>query len=219
MTTVLVAARSDVVRAGLSSLINASAGFTLAGDARGISIHGVARQLDELQPEVLLVELSVHEEEEALIVLLEGEGEKPFSPLIVALADEARDGWAAEALRAGVRAILPRGATADEIMAALTAAAEGLIVLRPETMASLLTNSHGAPHDLSAADGQEPLTPREREVFAMIAEGLGNKTIAFRLNISEHTVKFHVGSIFSKLGASSRTEAVTLGIRRGLLML
>jgi DNA-binding CsgD family transcriptional regulator len=65
----------------------------------------------------------------------------------------------------------------------------------------------------------QPLTPREIEVLGMLAEGLGNKTIARRLGISEHTVKFHVGSILAKLDASSRTEAVTLGARRGLIML
>jgi DNA-binding NarL/FixJ family response regulator len=64
----------------------------------------------------------------------------------------------------------------------------------------------------------EPLTPREIEVLSMLAEGAGNKMIARRLGISEHTVKFHVGSILSKLDASSRTEAVTLGLRQGLIM-
>jgi DNA-binding NarL/FixJ family response regulator len=72
---------------------------------------------------------------------------------------------------------------------------------------------------LPPASASEALTPREIEVLAMMAEGLANKTIAYRLNISEHTVKFHVGSIFGKLGAQSRTEAVTLGIRQGLIML
>src|SRR5262249_22163099 len=66
---------------------------------------------------------------------------------------------------------------------------------------------------------REALTPREVKVLAMVAEGLSNKTIARRLGISEHTVKFHVSSIFAKLGVSSRTEAVTLGVRRGLIML
>jgi DNA-binding CsgD family transcriptional regulator len=65
----------------------------------------------------------------------------------------------------------------------------------------------------------QPLTPREIEVLGMLAEGLGNKTIARRLGISEHTVKFHVGSILARLDASSRTEAVTLGARRGLIMI
>jgi DNA-binding CsgD family transcriptional regulator len=71
---------------------------------------------------------------------------------------------------------------------------------------------------VSAPPAQQ-LTPREIEVLGMLAEGLGNKTIARRLGISEHTVKFHVGSILAKLDASSRTEAVTLGARRGLIML
>ena len=65
----------------------------------------------------------------------------------------------------------------------------------------------------------EELTPRETEVLAMLAEGLGNREIASRLGISDHTVKFHISSILDKLNASSRTEAVTLGIRRGLVLL
>jgi DNA-binding CsgD family transcriptional regulator len=64
-----------------------------------------------------------------------------------------------------------------------------------------------------------PLTPREVEVLGMLAEGLGNKQIAARLGISEHTVKFHVASIFTKLHASSRTEAVTIGARAGVILL
>ena len=64
----------------------------------------------------------------------------------------------------------------------------------------------------------EALTPRELEVIQFLAAGLGNKEIASRLTISEHTVKFHVASIMGKLGAASRTEAVTLGIRHGLIM-
>jgi DNA-binding CsgD family transcriptional regulator len=65
----------------------------------------------------------------------------------------------------------------------------------------------------------EPLSAREREVLQMVAAGSGNKEIAAKLGISEHTVKFHVASILGKLGAESRTEAVALGIRRGLVML
>ena len=65
----------------------------------------------------------------------------------------------------------------------------------------------------------EPLSPREIEVLRLMAEGLSNKTIAWRLSISEHTVKFHVNSIFSKLGAGTRTEAVMLGVRQGLVLL
>ena len=65
----------------------------------------------------------------------------------------------------------------------------------------------------------EPLTERELEVLGIVAAGLGNKEVAARLEISEHTVKFHVASIMGKLGAGSRTEAVTLAIRQGLIMI
>jgi len=71
-----------------------------------------------------------------------------------------------------------------------------------------------------AASNENPtLTPRELEVLAMMAEGAANKAIAWKLNISEHTAKFHVASVLSKLNASTRAEAVAIGIRRGLVML
>jgi DNA-binding NarL/FixJ family response regulator len=70
-----------------------------------------------------------------------------------------------------------------------------------------------------AEPGTEPLTPREIEVLRMLAEGDANKAIAWKLGISEHTVKFHVSSIMSKLGAASRTEAAATGIRQGLVLL
>jgi DNA-binding NarL/FixJ family response regulator len=75
------------------------------------------------------------------------------------------------------------------------------------------------PASRPLAELPEPLTRREREVLQMLASGLGNKLIAARLVISEHTVKFHVASILGKLGAGSRTEAVSIGIRRGLVLL
>ena len=74
----------------------------------------------------------------------------------------------------------------------------------------------GDQPELESSD--QILTAREIEVLRMIAEGLGNKEIASKLRISDHTVKFHISSIFVKLGASSRTEAVTIGIRKGLIM-
>ena len=97
-------------------------------------------------------------------------------------------------------------------MAAIEAAAAGFVVLQPSDLDGLLVN----PQPASLA---EPLTPREVEVLGMLAEGQSNKAIAHRLGISEHTVKFHVTSIMGKLDAGSRTEAVTRGIRQGLIML
>jgi two-component system, NarL family, response regulator YdfI len=114
------------------------------------------------------------------------------------------------ALRAGIGGVIPSDATPQEVEAAVLAVHAGLIVIARGLL----------PQDQPVAEELlEPLTGRELEVLDQMAEGLSNKLIAHRLNISEHTVKTHVASIFAKLGASSRTEAVSQAIRRGLVML
>jgi DNA-binding NarL/FixJ family response regulator len=123
----------------------------------------------------------------------------------------------ADALRAGARAVLPSDVPPDQLLAALEAAAAGLIVVHPAEVNAMFPATE--PASRTIAELAEPLTPRENEVLQMLASGLANKEIAARLVISEHTVKFHVASILGKLGAASRTEAVSLGIRRGLVLL
>jgi len=114
-------------------------------------------------------------------------------------------------------AALLKDAGADEILAALRAVMQGLVVLDPAI--ARLTTVRLPSLTPTAADLDEALTDRETEVLQLLSLGLPNKTIATRLGISEHTAKFHVGSILAKLGAASRTEAVTLAARRGLLVL
>ena len=106
-----------------------------------------------------------------------------------------------------------------ELVAAVSAAAAGLTVLPADLAAELATTA--APRAPAAAESGDaaPLTPRELEVLALLAEGLPNKAIAPRLGISEHTVKAHVTAIFGKLHAGTRAEAVVTAARRGLLML
>lgn len=114
-------------------------------------------------------------------------------------------------LRQGARGALPSNASPVEIRAALEAVAAGLLVLPAQDM-----HSWPAPN---ASISDIGITNREREVLRLLAEGVGNKEIAWRLSITEHTVKFHVSSLMSKLNAGSRTEAVTQGIRRGYVAL
>ena len=130
---------------------------------------------------------------------------------IVLLGDAS---WSAGMLRAGVRAVLPPDASAAEILAAIQAAAAGMALVDPAELEGLITR--GNPTIVESAT---PLTGRELEVLRMLADGAANKTIAWKLGISEHTVKFHVAQILAKLNAGTRTEAVTLGIRRGLILL
>ena len=104
-------------------------------------------------------------------------------------------------------------ATAEELAAAIAAARAGLVALHPDALSGAAA-ARAAPRGGAAA-----LTPREIEILEMMAEGMSNRTIAGRLGISSQTVKFHVASILAKLGAASRTEAVTFGVRRGLIAL
>jgi len=114
--------------------------------------------------------------------------------------------------------VLPLEASADELLAAVNALHEGLMVGAPALVEPLIGRLTG--RDPQEADPLlEPLTARETEVLQLLAQGLGNKGIALALGISEHTVKFHLSSVFAKLGATSRTEAVRAGVRQGLVTL
>ncbi len=131
------------------------------------------------------------------------------TPLVMIGADPATDG---PGLTGAPVAYLPADVDGLALTAAVRATAAGLIVLDPTIAGATGIHTH-AP---ASAEG-EMLTSREREVLQLVAEGFPNKAIARELGISEHTAKFHVGSLLGKLGAGSRTEAVTLATRRGIL--
>jgi DNA-binding NarL/FixJ family response regulator len=114
--------------------------------------------------------------------------------------------------------ILPLEASAEELLAAVRALNEGLLVGSPALVEPLITRLSGREHE-ELEPLPEPLTGRETEVLQLLAQGLGNKGIAAALRISEHTVKFHISAIYAKLGAASRTEAVRMGVRQGLIIL
>jgi NarL family two-component system response regulator YdfI len=125
-----------------------------------------------------------------------------------------------------IRAILPARASDKEILAMIEAVSVGLIVIHPEVFSGFAAEGSErvtllpeySSRELPYAPVQQ-LSPRESEVLNLLAEGLANKEIAWRLKISEHTVKFHITSIFNKLDASTRAEAVAIGARRGLIIL
>jgi len=178
--------------------------------ASGIARAGIMSLL-RANPEIEVVENGA----DVLIMDAAGEDlpELPESAAaVILLSDDPQ--WAAEALRAGARAVLPRELTAAEMVAAVEAAATGLVVLHPQDLDALLP---AAPSSLPSRP-VEQLSPREIEVLGMMAEGIANKEIAARLAISEHTAKFHVASIMGKLHAGTRTEAVMLGVRMGLIL-
>lgn len=203
---VLVAADSAVTRAGLESVIAQRPSLAVAGS---VSTGHLRDQIREAQPDVVLLAWR-RGLEESLDAWLES------GPAFVLLVEDAEQPSTAAGFHAGLRAILPLQASPREIAVAIEAAAEGLIVLHPDSVDSRHVTGP-APRPAEAPDA--PLTPREIEVLRLLAEGLANKNIAWTLKISEHTVKFHIASIFTKLNVSSRAEAVAIGIRQGVILL
>ena len=210
MIRVFIFAESARSRERLEELLDARR-IEVVGTAS--SVETAAEALAEQDADVLLVEVSNDSAEELLETLavtgVTGE------TAVVVLLDQSAPVWASQAVQAGVRGVLSGAASAEQLRVAIEAAANGLFVLHPdEVRAERSSSPRAATLELS-----EPLTARERQVLQMLGGGLGNKEIASRLKISGHTAKFHVASILGKLGASSRTEAVAIGLRRGLILL
>jgi two-component system, NarL family, response regulator YdfI len=222
MVRVLIATENLLMRAGLESLLKSSSELEVASANANTNL--IKAQIQEQQPDVVLIEWNG--EEETLVpaiadlfpVWQNHQQTTTGMPAFIVLTNSSEQEGVIEALKAGVHAILPRSATVDEIVAAVMAAAAGLIVLTNDVLELLIGNVPDRNRELSPLPTQA-LTAREIEVLDLLAEGQGNKAIAKRLAISEHTVKFHISSIFSKLNAQSRTEAVTLGARLGLILL
>ncbi len=159
--------------------------------------------LDEVVRAVRAVRAITNDGRIALVVLTNND-ERPLT----ILRNLSLRGWS----------LVPVGATSVELQAAVTAVAQGFVVL-PVAFSEQFTEQRPAVGTLNLSSSEEALTNREREVLELLSQGLSNKLIARRLQISEHTVKFHISSISTKLGASSRTDAVSRGIRRGLITL
>src|SRR5690348_11151896 len=236
---VYVIAAYPTVRAGLAALVREQPGWTVAGQSALDSIAPTA--IGGEPPDVALADLEGMRDAGVIDALLAAL--RPRAGLVALGGPDAgsRRGEAgrealrlvAEAARAAEEqglafGALRRDATAEEIVAALGAVAGGLIALDRRLAGDLLTAPErvaagagvaGVPGEERVAVADETLTPRELEVLQLMAQGLPNKLIAQRLHITEHTAKFHVSAILTKLAAASRTEAVTIAARRGLLIL
>jgi DNA-binding NarL/FixJ family response regulator len=202
MVNVFIVAPTPTLRAGLRALL-ASPDVTVVGEASGVAERAAALLASDAI--VLADEAQLHE-----LARLRAD----TLPAVVLLAGDERSLAALRALRLRGWALASPDAGADELRAAVLASAQGLAAV-PLALAERLAGTRPAALEEPA----EPLTAREREVLGMLSQGLSNRQIARALQISEHTVKFHVASIFAKLGASSRTEAVSRGARSGLITL
>lgn len=222
MAQIAVISPLPAVRAGLRALLSSAAGHQVVAESAQLelldrppaAIDVVVIDAGDLDPEELgsVMEPSAPGEAGEL-------SDSGLLPGIVLLGPIAGDDQLPALLGDRAWGYLPRDTTAERLAAAIEAVAGGLVAIDPSLAGRLL--ARGAPGAAAsvAETGGEALTEREREVLQLVALGLPNKQIARRLGISEHTVKFHVAAILAKLGAASRTEAVHLGARRGLVTL
>ena len=199
---VLVVSLDRLSRAGLAAVLDQQPGLMVVGQVSGD--ENPFLPLDVYAPDVIVWDVSWETSSAADNLRLLPEN----TPSVLALATTRHQ--AAQARAAGVQAFLSRDASPEALAAALIALSHGLQVTDPALSGGSESIAPG-PASL--------LTPREHDVLRLLAEGLPNKGVASRLEVSEHTVKFHVNSIMGKLNAQSRTEAVTLATRLGLLPL
>jgi DNA-binding NarL/FixJ family response regulator len=196
MTTVFIIAPTPALRAGLRSML-VGAGVEVVGEAAGAALAPVADVVLAAGDNPAAVGRALAGDEGAALVALSDDPRLPALLRTLPLR-----GWA----------IVSPDAGPEELAAAVGAAAQGFVAVPRQLADQLAPRPVGEPL-------AEPLTAREAEVLGLLSQGLPNKQIALRLQISEHTVKFHIAAIFAKLGAGSRTEAVSIGARQGLITL
>ncbi len=202
---VLIVSAYQAMRAGLRAMLDGHDGLLVVGEAAALGDGG------EVELSAVDIVVAQIDNEAAAAEIQEASAQVP----LVLLARRAESLAGAFETGGAPRGYLVEPASAEEIAATIAAVAQGLIVLHPATV-----HEREQPRFTAAmSEGTSALTPREQEVLALVAAGLPNKGIALQLKISEHTVKFHVGAILGKLGAASRTEAVTLAVRGGMLPL
>lgn len=199
---VLVVAEDPLARGGLAALLADEPGVVVV--AQVSTDERLGRLVETYDPDAVVLDLGVADSDRAA-----GLGE--LGAPVLALAPDVER--AEEALAGGARSVLLRDADGPRLASALAAMTRGLVVLDEALLDAL------RPRSLPADAPVEGLTPREREVLDLLSEGLSNRRIADRLGIGERTVKFHVNAILGKLGVSTRTEAVVVAVRLGLVIL
>ncbi len=207
---ILVVDDHPIVRDGLVAILETQPDFVVVGTAatgrEGAALAAARR------PQVVLLDLEMPDLDGPATLRLMRQHRPDIRALIFTAFDS--DERIVSAVEAGAQGYLLKGAPREEIFNAIRIVARGGSLLQPVVASRLLrrlSTADEGPKDVAS------LTPREREVLALLARGLPNKAIAAELVISERTVKFHVSALLGKLGASNRTEAVRLAAQRGLI--
>jgi DNA-binding NarL/FixJ family response regulator len=206
---VLIVSANPLARGGLAALVEGMPGLKTVGSGGIVEAASLAGQL---LPDAVLLDVG-HGESEDLDAIARLAQAQPGLPIVALASGEAP---IAQALTFGASALLPAGVDAETLRLALLASARGLVTLQRAEMIALLPDEERV--EPSGHAPAESLTPRELEVLQLMARGLTNRQIGRKLQISEHTVKFHAGAVLGKLSARSRAEAVARAIGLGWIL-
>jgi DNA-binding NarL/FixJ family response regulator len=205
---VLIVDDHDVLASSLAMVLEAEDDITAVGVAT--TLEQARAMIGSTQPDVLLLDHRMPDGD-GVAAIPSLRSVRPSIGIVVLTASSA-DHVLLAAIEAGASGFLSKTRSLDEVTAAVRAAAAGESVISPEMLARLLPRfGRSSPHAV------DELTEREREVLALVAEGLSNAAIAERLVVSVHTVRNHIASLSGKLGAHSKLEALSIAVRRGLL--
>ena len=220
MADVVICAAQSVTRAGLAAMATTATTEVIGQVDSGRSLsHWLQAQTADL----VIVELASVDVDNTATILnlvetLPGEERISVLCLIEDIREDYEQSLFSQLLATGLVSLIPIDVSTGGVRSAIAAILSGFVILYPDVTEALFTQADSAFATHKSND-IEPLTLREIEVLNQLSNGSTNKAIAQTLNISEHTVKFHISAILSKLGVSSRTEAVAVGIRSGLVML
>ncbi|MDQ2717962.1 MAG: response regulator transcription factor [Chloroflexota bacterium] len=222
MVRILLADDHPIVREGLRAVLETQADFEVIAEAA--NGDEALRFAQEARPDIILLDLEMPlmDGVEAIRRLRQ----RAASPRVIVFTAFDNDERIIHAVQAGANGYLLKGAPREEIFNAIRITMEGGSLLQPVVASKLLRHmeQHSLPPASPGVGDQrmsyyEPLTKRELEVLTLLAKGMPNKEIAAHLVITERTAKFHVTSIISKLGATNRTEAVSIAAQKGLITL
>jgi len=207
---VLITDDHEVVREGLRMILETEAGFVVVGTATD-GVEAVA-QTAALQPDVVLMDLRMPRMDGIEAIERISSAHPDVAVVILTTYDE--DALMLRGLRAGARGFLHKDTPRTMLFETLRAAARGEVLLTPDMLARVMAQGSGSGE---AGAGSDVLTGRELEVLKGVASGERNKEIAFRLGITERTVKAHLTNVYNKLGVDSRAAAIAEAMRRNLL--
>jgi DNA-binding NarL/FixJ family response regulator len=209
---IAIADDHPVVRDGLATMLETQPDFTVVGQTG--TGPGALELVAQADPDVLILDLELPVlDGVAVLRHLDSNGVRARVIVFTVFDTDER---IIAAVEAGAAGYLLKGAPREEVFAAVRTVAAGGSLLAPVAASAVLRRVRG---DVASGEAAPTLTQRERAVLDHLARGLGNKQIAAALKISERTVKFHVSSVFTKLGATNRTEAVTRAAQAGLITL